>query len=79
MRLIVEVIEPFLTQPVGVAACLFILHGLLTSIRETPLMIDDDLPRAYATDLYRQKCELVYQHIFDNYYGAGHSIYSLAG
>ncbi|WP_313559003.1 type I restriction endonuclease subunit R [Ruminiclostridium cellobioparum] len=42
-------------------------------------VLDQDLPRSYSTDVYRKKCELVYQHIYDNYYGAGQSLYSLAG
>lgn len=41
-------------------------------------VLDDDLPRSFSTDLYRKKCELVYQHIYDNYYGDGHSIYEIA-
>jgi len=38
----------------------------------------DGLPEAYTRDLYQQKCEVVYQHVFDSYYGAGQSIYGLA-
>jgi type I restriction enzyme R subunit len=41
-------------------------------------VLDDDLPRSFSTDLYRKKCELVYQHIYDNYYGVGRSIYDIA-
>ena len=40
-------------------------------------VLDDDLPRTYTTELYRRKCELVYQHIFDNYYGNGRSVYNV--
>ena len=42
-------------------------------------VLDDELPRSYSTETYRIKCERVYEHIYDNYYGAGKSIYSLAG
>lgn len=42
------------------------------------VVLDKDLPRSYSTDLYRKKCEMVYQHVFDNYYGAGRSLYSRA-
>ena len=42
-------------------------------------VLDDELPRSYSTEVYRIKCEKAYQHIYDNYYGAGRSIYSLAG
>lgn len=41
-------------------------------------VLDDDLPRSFSTDLYRKKCELVYQHIYDNYYGDGRSVYDAA-
>jgi len=37
----------------------------------------DKLPKIYTTELYRQKCDVVYQHIYDAYYGDGKSIYSL--
>ena len=36
----------------------------------------DKLPEAYSTEIYRQKCGLVYQHVYDSYYEAGKSIYS---
>lgn len=42
-------------------------------------VLDTDLPRSYSTELFRKKCEVVYQHIYDNYYGAGESLYSRAG
>lgn len=38
----------------------------------------DHLPRAYDPDTYDEKCEVVYQHIFEAYAGAGKSIYSSA-
>ena len=38
----------------------------------------DQLPRAYTKELYQQKCEVVYNHIFESYYGSGQSIYALA-
>jgi type I restriction enzyme R subunit len=36
----------------------------------------DRLPRSYIPDLYRHKCDVVYQHIYDSYFGQGLSIYS---
>jgi type I restriction enzyme R subunit len=39
----------------------------------------DELPRAYTPELYLQKCDTVYQHIFDSYQGEGRSIYSGLG
>jgi len=38
----------------------------------------DQLPRAYTKELYQQKCEAVYHHIFESYYGSGQSIYAQA-
>ena len=38
----------------------------------------EDLPLSRYTDnMYQQKCEVVYQHIYDSYHGAGNSIYSI--
>src|ERR1019366_43864 len=31
----------------------------------------DDLPRTYTKELYEQKCETVYQHIYESYVGQG--------
>jgi type I restriction enzyme, R subunit len=36
----------------------------------------DDLPDKYEADLYEQKCESVYVHVFDSYWDDGESIYS---
>ncbi len=38
----------------------------------------DELPEVYDRNLYQAKCELVYQHVYDSYYGAGKSIYPTA-
>jgi len=38
----------------------------------------DKLPEIYDINLYQDKCELVYQHIYDSYYGDGKSIYPTA-
>ncbi len=40
--------------------------------------LDKQLPPAYDANLYEQKCDLVYTHVYEKYYGAGRSIYSLA-
>ena len=41
-------------------------------------VLDTDLPRSYSTEIFRKKCEIVYQHIYDNYYGNGQSLYNIA-
>ena len=38
----------------------------------------DELPECYTREVYDQKCEAVYQHIFESYYGNGKSVYSIA-
>jgi type I restriction enzyme R subunit len=38
----------------------------------------DKLPPAYGDDLWQQKCELAFQHIFDAYPGEGRSLYAAA-
>jgi type I restriction enzyme R subunit len=41
-------------------------------------ILDQELPTLYTADLYQQKCDTVYQHVYDSYFGAGQSIYSQA-
>jgi len=36
----------------------------------------DRLPEVYDEALYRSKCEAVYQHVYDAYYGAGDGVYA---
>ncbi len=36
----------------------------------------DKLPPVYSTDLYKQKCDLAYRHVYDPYFGEGRSIYT---
>jgi type I restriction enzyme R subunit len=38
----------------------------------------DRLPDAYERQIYAQKCDAVYQHVFDSYWDDGHSVYELA-
>jgi len=38
----------------------------------------DRLPEAYTRQLYAQKCDAVYQHVFDSYWDDGHSVYDRA-
>ncbi len=39
-------------------------------------ILDDELPQPYTPELFNQKSEAVYQHIYDAYYGEGKSIYT---
>ena len=46
-------------------------------VRETVSnILDDELPQPYTPELFGQKSEAVYQHIYDSYYGEGKSIYT---
>ena len=37
----------------------------------------DELPPLYVKDIYNRKCDAVYQHLFENYYGEGRSVYAV--
>jgi len=39
----------------------------------------DELPEVYTEEAYWSKCDAVYQHIYDHYYGQGKSVYAEAG
>jgi type I restriction enzyme R subunit len=39
------------------------------------MVLDKELPRSYTPDIFREKCDFVYQHIYDSYYGHGKSVY----
>ena len=41
-------------------------------------ILDEGLPECYDKATFYQKCEVVYQHIFESYYGDGNSVYSIA-
>ena len=36
----------------------------------------DRLPKVFTLEMYRRKCEAVYQHVFEAYFGMGKSIYA---
>ena len=38
----------------------------------------DELPECYTPQIYTQKCETVYQHIYESYFGEDDSIYEVA-
>jgi hypothetical protein len=38
----------------------------------------DELPEVYTEEAYWGKCDAVYQHIYDHYYGQGKSVYAEA-
>jgi type I restriction enzyme R subunit len=39
-------------------------------------MLDKGLPATFAEDVFHQKCDLVYQHVYDSYFGEGWSVYT---
>lgn len=38
--------------------------------------LDSNLPERYSAEVYRKKCEGIYQHVYDSYYGGGRSVYA---
>jgi type I restriction enzyme R subunit len=45
------------------------------AVRYTVETLLDQLPRVYTPEIYEQKCEQVYQHVFESYAGQASSIY----
>ena len=45
------------------------------AVKVTVADILDELPERYTQEIYDQKCEVVYQHIYDCYYGNSNSVY----
>jgi type I restriction enzyme R subunit len=39
--------------------------------------LDQLLPQAYTSELFQQKCDAVYQHVYESYFGPGKSIYAV--
>ncbi len=48
------------------------------AVRVTVEAILDELPECYTPKIYDQRCEAVYQHIYESYYGEDDSIYGVA-
>jgi type I restriction enzyme R subunit len=46
------------------------------AVRQAIEMELDELPDVYTKGLYNQKCELVYQHIYESYWGRNQSVYA---
>lgn len=38
----------------------------------------DRLPKKYTRQIYAQKCDTVYQHVFESYFDDGHNVYDRA-
>ena len=41
-------------------------------------VLDEGLPENLAPELFKQKVESIYQHVFDSYYGEGRGVYAAA-
>ena len=39
-------------------------------------ILDDGLPRSYTPAVYQHKCDLVYHHVYDAYYGSERGVYA---
>lgn len=53
-------------------------QGTRAAVRVTVEETLDRLPEAYTRQLYAQKCDAVYQHVFDSYWDDGRSVYDHA-
>ena len=40
-------------------------------------VLENELPRAYSKELYEQKCDAVYQHVYEAYLDQGKSLYGI--
>ncbi len=38
--------------------------------------LDGGLPKTYTPELFAKKCNVIYQHVYDSYYGGGASVYT---
>lgn len=47
--------------------------------RTLEVMFDEGLPESFDEQVYLEKCDAAFHHIFSSYYGAGHSVYGAAG
>lgn len=45
------------------------------AVRQSIEVILDGLPPAYGKKIYDQKCDGVYQHVYDSYWGSGQGVY----
>ena len=37
--------------------------------------LDEGLPRAYTKELYSAKCDVLFEHVYESYFGDGGSVY----
>jgi len=40
--------------------------------------LDEGLPRAYSKDLYKGKCDALFEHVYESYFGDGGSVFAAA-
>ncbi|MDP2841785.1 MAG: hypothetical protein Q8O17_05905, partial [Candidatus Methanoperedens sp.] len=51
-------------------------YPMLSARKDIIVITDERLPLiSYTKELFQSKCDLVYQHIYDSYFGQGQSIY----
>ena len=49
------------------------------AVRQCIEVFLDQLPEAFTTERYHTKCDVVYQHVYDNYFGRDSSAYTAVG
>ncbi len=40
-------------------------------------VLDKELPRTYTPEIFKEKCDEVFHHVYDSYYGAERSVYEI--
>ena len=48
------------------------------AVRVTVEEVLDRLPEKFTQLLYTQKCNAVFEHVFESYWDSGHSVYDVA-
>jgi len=49
------------------------------AVRQCIEVFLDQLPPAFTPERYRTKCDVIYQHVYDNYFGRDSSVYATVG
>ncbi|MGL5963003.1 MAG: hypothetical protein ACRCZ2_01180 [Fusobacteriaceae bacterium] len=73
-------------KPSGCTLLLFVdpcsfafICGFLFVRVEIEKMLDSGLPEKYTTELFEQKCGVLFQHVLEKYPESGESVYEAAG
>jgi type I restriction enzyme, R subunit len=51
-------------------------QGAVATLSSQIQQASGHLPDKFTRDLYKQKCDIIYQDLYDNYFGEGRSVYT---